>query len=226
MAKRKLIFLGGGDFCRELLWTAQSIPADQRDWEPFGIIDDNVERVHAHLLYRQVSLPVLGSISDHKPMPDEVFIPALGNPVHKLKAAELLESRSAAFINLIHPTAQVSPDAQLGTGIFIFSNCVVSVGACLQDFVALNVFVLVGHDASIGRGCTLSPGAMVTGNAKLGRGVSMSTHASIAPGLEVGDFATIGIGSAVVASIPAEQTVVGVPARATTPSRSKTASVL
>jgi sugar O-acyltransferase (sialic acid O-acetyltransferase NeuD family) len=226
MAKRKLIFLGGGDLCRELLWTAQLIPADQRDWEPFGVLDDNVEGARTHMLRREITLPVLGSISDYKPMSDEVFIPAIGKPINKLNATELLESRGATFINLIHPSAQISLDARLGRGIFIFANSIVSVGACLHDFVTLNAFVLVGHDARIGRGCSLNPGAIVTGNVTLGRGVTMGTQASIAPQLEVGDFATIGIGSAVVNSIPADLTVVGVPARAMMPSRNKAASTL
>lgn len=224
MAKRKLLLLGGGDFCRELLWTANSIPSDQRDWEPAGILDDNVDAARNHMLHRDVSLPVLGAISDHQPAADEVFIPAIGKPLYKLKAAELMESRGAEFVSLIHPTALVAPDVQLGTGVFIFMNSVISVGARLQDFVTVNAFVLVGHDAVIGRGCNLNPAAMVTGNVKLGRGVLMGTHSSVAPQNEVGDFATIGIGSAVISSVPQGTTFVGVPARAVLTPRSKSAA--
>ncbi len=224
MAKRKLIFLGGGDFCRELLWTAETIPADRRDWQPAGILDDNVDAARKHMQHRGVALPVLGSIGDHQPKQDEVFIPAIGNTSFKLKGAELLESRGAQFVNLIHPTALIAPDAHLGKGIFVFTNCVVSVGARLEDFVTLNAFVLVGHDAVIGRGCNLNPATMVTGNVKLGRGVMMATHTSISPRNEVGDFATVGAGSAAISSIPEGVTVLGVPARLIAPSRSKAAT--
>ncbi len=219
MAKRKLIFLGGGDFCRELLWTAESIAADARDWEPAGILDDNVDSARKHMQHRGVSLPVLGAIGDHQPGPDEVFIPAIGNTFYKLKGAELMESRGAQFVNLIHPTALIAPNARLGTGIFVFMNSVVSVGARLEDFVTLNAFVVVGHDAVIGRGCNLNPATMVTGNVKLGRGVMMATHTSISPKNEVGDFATVGAGSAVISSVPEGVTVLGVPARVISPSR-------
>ena len=219
MAKRKLIFLGGGDFCRELLWTVQSIPFWERDWEPNGILDDNVDAARKHMQHRGVSLPVLGSIGDHQPIQDEVFIPAIGNTFYKLKGAELMESRGAQFVNLIHPTALIAPDARLGTGIFIFMNSVVSAGAQLQDFVTVNAFALVGHDAVIGRGCNLNPASMVMGNVKLGRGVLMAAHTSVSPQNEVGDFATVGAGSAVISPVSAGVTVLGVPARVISPPR-------
>jgi sugar O-acyltransferase (sialic acid O-acetyltransferase NeuD family) len=221
MAKRKLIVLGGGDFCRELLWTAASIPTDERDWEPGGILDDNVDAARERMQHRSVSLPVLGRIADHEPQSHEVFIPAIGNTFHKLKSAELMESRGAQFVNLIHPTALIAPGADLGKGIFIFMNSVVSVGARLEDFVTLNAFVLVGHDAHIGRGCNINPAAMVTGNVKLGRGVVLATHTSVAPGNEVGDFATVGAGSAVISAVPPGVTVLGVPARIISPARDR-----
>lgn len=224
MAKLKLIFLGGGHFCRELLWTADAIPADNRDWEPAGILDDKVEVARGHMKNRGVALPVLGSIRDHQPLQDEVFIPAIGDTGHKLHTAELMQSRGAHFVNLIHPSVLIAPDAHLGIGIFMFMNSVVSAGAQLQDFVTLNAFALVGHDAVIGRGCTLSPASMVMGNVKLGRGVLMATHASVSPGNEVGDFATVGAGSAVFSSVPAGVTVLGVPARAISPPRDRSAT--
>lgn len=224
MAKRKLILLGGGDFCRELLWTANVIPADERDWEPAGILDDNVEVARGHMQHRGVALPVLGSIADHQPMQDEVFIPAIGDTLHKLQAAELMQSRGAPFVNLIHPSALVAPDVHLATGIFIFMNSVISAGAQLQDFVTLNAFVLVGHDAVIGRGCTLSPASMVMGNVKLGRGVLMAPHTSVSPHTEVGDFATVGAGSTVFSSVATGVTVLGVPARVISPPRVRSAA--
>jgi sugar O-acyltransferase (sialic acid O-acetyltransferase NeuD family) len=224
MAKLKLLFLGGGDLCRELLWTADAIPAENRDWEPAGILDDNVEVARSHMKHRGVALHVVGSIRDHQPRQDEVFIPAIGDTGHKLHTAEMMQSRGAHFVNLIHPSALIAPDTHLGIGIFMFLNSVVSAGARLHDFVTLNAFALVGHDALIGHGCTLSPGSMVMGNAKLGRGVLMGAHASLAPGYQVGDFATVGAGSAVLSSVPAGVTVLGVPARVISPPRVRSAT--
>jgi sugar O-acyltransferase (sialic acid O-acetyltransferase NeuD family) len=218
-AKCRLILLGGGDLCRELLWTAASVPSDQRDWEPFGILDDNPDAAREHLCRRGLRLPVLGAVRDHQPKEEEVFLPAIGSPVDKLKTAELIESRGGRFINLLHPTTVVAPDTKMGIGNFCFVYSVISVGAVLEDFVTLNVSAVVGHDARVGRGSTLSPGSILCGNVSLGRGVFLGTGASIVPGQTAGDLSSLGAGSVALRSIEAQMIVFGVPARPITPPR-------
>jgi sugar O-acyltransferase (sialic acid O-acetyltransferase NeuD family) len=217
MAALKLIFLGAGDFCREVLWTASSVLKTEQDWEPFGVLDDNVDGARAHLRKRNCSLPVLGTIGGWLPTPEQVFLPAMGNPIHKLQCAELIESRGGKFINLFHPTALVAPSARLGYGIFAFMHSVISVGARVENFVTINMAALVGHDAVVGCGCTLNPGSKLNGNVELGRGVMVGAEATIAPSQTAGDFATIGAGSAVIVPISAGITVLGVPARPVSP---------
>lgn len=219
----KLIVLGGGDFCRELLWTADSIAAHLRDWEPFGILDDDTQRAQERLRKHHCLLPVLGTVRDWRPREDEVFLPAIGNPIHKLRCAEFIESRGGKFINLFHPTALIAPDAELGSGIFAFMNSVISTGARVESFVTINVAALVGHDAVIGRGCTLHPGSNVNGNVRLGRGVTVGAQATIVPSQEAGDFSTIAAGSVAIAAVPAGITVFGVPARSISPPKSTAA---
>lgn len=213
MARRKLIFIGGGSFLKELLWTVMLIPDERRDWQVFGVIDEDPDSARRHLPVEGCTLPVLSSVEDHGPHPDEVFIPALGDPHRKLVTAELIESRGGCFTNLLHPTASISPQAKLNNGIFCFANAVVSVGAQVGDFVSLNVGALVGHDAVIGRGCTLSPYSVVAGKARLERGVFMGTHGSIVPKQVAHEGSSIGAGSVAIGDVPAGITVMGVPAR-------------
>jgi len=213
MARRKLIFIGGGSFLKELLWTAMLVPDERRDWQVFGVIDEDPDSARRHLPAEGCTLPVLSSVEDHSPHPDEVFIPALGDPHRKLATAELIESRGGCFINLLHPTASISPQAKLNSGIFCFANAVISVGAQVEDFVSLNVGALVGHDAIIGRGCTLSPYSVVAGKARLERGVFMGTHGSIVPKQVAHEGSSIGAGSVAIGAVPAGITVMGVPAR-------------
>lgn len=217
MTKLKLIFLGGGDLCREILWTASSISG--RDWEPFGILDDNPDAAREHLRRRNTRLEVLGTVRDHQPKSDEVFIPCIGNPVHKLAVAETIENRGGSFISLVHPTAVVAPDATIGKGVFCFINSVISIGARLEDFVTLNVAAVVGHDSRVGRGATLSPGSILCGNVNLERGVFLGTDSSVIPAKSMGAFSALGAGSVAWSSVAAGQTVTGVPARPMAPPR-------
>jgi sugar O-acyltransferase (sialic acid O-acetyltransferase NeuD family) len=223
MNRRKLILVGGGDLCREVLWTAMCVPLEKRDWEPFGVLDDNPEKAAQHLASRGCALPVLGAALDHEPQEDEVFVPAIGNPIYKLRTCEAIAGKGGLFINLLHPTATIAPDVQLGNGVFCFVNSVVSVGAVLGDYVSLNVGAIVGHDARVATGCTLSPGSIICGNVQLDRGAFVGTDASLVPGNTMGELACLGAGSVAFTPIAPGLTAVGVPARAMTPPRPSSA---
>ena len=214
MAIRKLIFVGGGEFAREMLWTASAVDPAEAGWAPAGFIDDNVDGSRVHMSRKHVSLPVFGAIQDHQPKADEVFVCAMGNTRAKLKLAELIEQRGGQFINLIHPSAHIAPDVKIGTGLFLFINALISAGSEVGNHTSLNANASVGHDASVGKGCTISSYCDITGNVCLGIGVFMGSHASVLQGITVGDFATIGAGSVVIRKVPPKSSVMGVPARA------------
>jgi acetyltransferase-like isoleucine patch superfamily enzyme len=49
---------------------------------------------------------------------------------------------------------------------------------------------------------------------RIGKNVWIGTHAVILPGVEIGDNAIIGAGAVVTHNVPANTTVIGIPARA------------
>lgn len=71
----------------------------------------------------------------------------------------------------------------------------------------------VGHDASLGVDCELSPGAVVCGGAELNNGVKMGVNSCVLPYVKVGAGARIGAGAVVTRDVPPGAIARGVPAR-------------
>ena len=210
---KKLFILGAGDYAREFLWVACEVPESQRDWTVAGCLDDDVDGARARFRRHGVATPILGTIRDHAPKAGEVFICSIAKPRTKLDLCAMLAERGASFVNLIHPTVGIAPDAKVGQGVFLYRFVSVSVGAVIGNHVAANMYASIGHDAKIGDGCTINSHCDITGHASLGRGAYLGSHALVLPNARVGEFSLVGAGSVVLRSVAPEASVMGVPAR-------------
>ncbi len=125
---------------------------------------------------------------------------------------------------LIHPIREVpllprflSQCVRFFTGIEIHPSATIGRGV----FIDHGMGVVIGETAEIGDGCTIYQGVTLGGTSlahgkrhpTLGRNVVIGVNAAVLGAIVLGDNARVGGGSIVVKDVPANATVVGVPAR-------------
>jgi sugar O-acyltransferase (sialic acid O-acetyltransferase NeuD family) len=114
---------------------------------------------------------------------------------------------------LVHPTAWVSPSAQIGLGTHICPMVVIHPAAWVGHATILNTRCIVEHDCIVGDGVHISPGAVLCGGVEVGDGAWIGAGAVVIPGIRIGENAIIGAGAVVIRDVPAGAKMVGNPAR-------------
>ncbi len=98
----------------------------------------------------------------------------------------------------------IHPSVTIGSALFIDHGTGITIGEG----------VVIGEDVSMLQEVTLSSSPEgQAGAPRIGRGVLLSAGATVLGNVDIGDFAKIGAGSLVLASVPSGYTAVGVPAR-------------
>jgi sugar O-acyltransferase (sialic acid O-acetyltransferase NeuD family) len=148
-----------------------------------------------------------------QPEPGECYLLGPTTPSRAVLAQALEQRFQLPFATLIHPTAYVSPLAQLGQGVFVGANSVIGPGAVLAEHVFVNRGVTIGHDTRIGAFSRIQPGSNLGGLSRIGRGVTVAIGATVIERLVIGDHAFIGAGAVVTGDVEPQVLVVGIPAK-------------
>lgn len=206
---KDLIIIGAGGFGREVLSWACDIEPTQCEWKLKGFLDDNLAALDGY----NTSHVIIGAAATYQPRENDVFICAIGPPKIKMNVCRSILHRNAQFISLIHPTAIIGQNSNIGYGCILCPRSIITVNVTLGNLVTLNGNSGVGHDAVIGDGSTISAYCDITGFASLGKEVFLGSHAVVLPGKIVGDNAVVGAGSVVIRNVKPGTTVFGVPAK-------------
>ena len=143
------------------------------------------------------------------------YFTALGNnPARRalVQRVEQLATGLPAF-TLIHPTAYLGEEIQIGEGTLLAPYSVITARVKVGRHCILNVKASVSHDCEVGDFVNLNPGVTVCGNCKIGDAAYVGAGATVMNGISVGAGAIVGGGAMVTCDIPPHTTAVGVPAR-------------
>jgi sugar O-acyltransferase (sialic acid O-acetyltransferase NeuD family) len=212
MSKRRTIILCAGYHSH----VVTEILRLRGECEVIGMLDDNSELRNT---FRN-GLPVLGSLSLLPELRDTGGVDSaalgLGNLSLLHRRMEIYqEARTLGIemIQVIHPTAFISPTAMCGPGLFLGPHAVIHTGTKVGEDVTVYTGSTIDHDNEIGDHVYIAAGVHTAGQAKIERGVYIGPGAIVVSGCVIGEESVVGAGTVVNNDIPAGKVALGSPAR-------------
>jgi UDP-perosamine 4-acetyltransferase len=215
LAPKKVVIYGAG----QLAALVVEILGCRHNVELVGFADDD-----ADLAGQEVAgLPVWGgmkALAELRGAGVSGAIVSIGDNRIRGQVAARLAELGFELVNAVDPTARIAASARLGKGNIIAAGAIV----CTNALVGSNVYVgpgaIVSHDVSVGDNVLLSVGSILAGRTVVERGAFIGAGATVVPPrmgqrhrLCVGENAVVAAGCAVLADVPANAVVVGVPGR-------------
>lgn len=145
--------------------------------------------------------------------PELGVVIGIGSNLVRKSIVSKLKIMQENYISLVHPTATISPSAEIGRGTVVMPGAIINASASIGAHVIINSGSVVEHDTIIENYAHISPLAVITGGVIVGEGVHIGASASVIPTKKVGDWSIVGAGAVVVDDINEKTTVVGAPAR-------------
>jgi len=198
---QKILIIGGGDGAIQVLDVIAKTPHQRA----VAILDDNpniqgklvggvpisgkldLDRVAGGFERGDYDAVVI-SISTLIKLREEVFL--------KLKA------RGVRYANIIHPSAVIGSNVNMGEGNVIMAFAHIGACATLGDNNFLSAYCSIEHHNKLGSHCSFGPGVVTSSRVTFGDRVRCGTGIFIEPKLSIGADAVIGSGCILWKDVP------------------------
>lgn len=138
----------------------------------------------------------------------------LFNAIGDNKTREEVTNRlNRKMATLIHPTAVIGENVEIGEGSVVMAKAVINPGSKLGKGVIINTCSSLDHDDVIEDFSHVSINSHMAGTVHLGKRVFVGMSSTIINNIDICDDAIIGAGATVVNNIDIPGTYVGVPAK-------------
>jgi sugar O-acyltransferase (sialic acid O-acetyltransferase NeuD family) len=203
-----LVIIGASGLAREVYDLAHICYGHLPNFKVKGFLSDGPSNIH------QMGYPkVLSNVIDYEIEAGDVFFCAIGKVFDRKKTTDIIKSKGGEFINLIHPTAIISPSAKIGKGVAVKAYSSIASDVTIGDFVYLQSAVIIGHDVIIESYCHVNSFAFFAGYVHVETLCTINAGAKLIQNVHVGSGATVGVGSVVLKKVKPNTTVFGIPAK-------------
>ncbi|MBR4435121.1 MAG: acetyltransferase [Clostridia bacterium] len=140
----------------------------------------------------------------------EIFV-AVGNAETRQRLMTNYKDREQPV--LIHPSAVVAKNVQIGSGSVVMAGAVINPGAIIGKGCIINTSSSVDHDCIIDDFCHISVGAHLAGTVTVGECTWIGTGVTVSNNVNICGGCMIGAGAVVIKDISISGTYIGVPAK-------------
>ena len=202
--KDKLIIIGASGHGK----VVADIAIKMNKWQSIAFLDDDES------IKTSMGLKVIGKMADAFTYKDEAdFFVAIGKNATREKVQGKLMDQGMTVVKLIHPSAVIGTDVEIGMGTVVMAGVVINSSSRIGEGCIINTSSSLDHDNIIEDYVHISPGASLAGTVKVGRGSWIGIGSVISNNVNICSGCKVGAGAVVVKDITEPGTYVGVPVR-------------
>lgn len=138
---------------------------------------------------------------------------AVGDNRARAELTTRCEHAGLGLATAVSRFARLSRQVELRDGAALLPGATVNAATRIGVGAIVNTNASVDHDCSIGEFVHIAPGVSIAGGVTVGPHAFIGIGARVIPGITIGAGAIVGAGATVIRDVPADSTVIGVPAK-------------
>jgi len=204
---KAIIIIGSGAVAAEVITYIEDINSTKAEQIKIkGFIDDSSENFKVNSEKYDFQHPYFGTTDSFNFSNDEFYVLGVASIEARKNILKKIEEKGLVFVNIIHPSVQISKSAKLGIGNIIYPNCVIGPNSQLGNYNLLTSFSFISHDSTIGSNNFFAT-AGLSGNVKVGDNNFFGIRSVIVPSISIGSNNIIQAGMIVDKNVTNNETI-------------------